>query len=151
MPEANPPRSADGGALIPSRILRSDGDDNSHEKNQSNRRSKRSGTTEQAMPRTLISLAVLVCGTFATAQQTGGIDGVVTLRRTTALEGISVSAQSDVMPRARTARTDAEGRYSLPQLLPGIYRVKIRDAGRGRAHGDRRGDAEPDNHRAGRT
>ncbi|MCY3820040.1 MAG: carboxypeptidase-like regulatory domain-containing protein [Gammaproteobacteria bacterium] len=81
------------------------------------------------MPRTLISLAVLLCGTFASAQQTGAIEGVVTLRGATAAEGIAVSAESDVMPRARTTRTDAEGRYSLPQLLPGSYRVSFETPG----------------------
>ena len=68
---------------------------------------------------------MLLCGTLASAQQTGDIEGVVTLRGTTMAKGIAVSAQSDVMPRARTARTDAEGRYSLPQLLAGIYRVSF--------------------------
>ncbi|MDE0225012.1 MAG: carboxypeptidase regulatory-like domain-containing protein [Gammaproteobacteria bacterium] len=81
------------------------------------------------MRRILISLAVLLCATFTSAQQTGSIEGTVTVRDATVAEGIAVMAESDVMPRARTTRTDAEGRYSLPQLLPGSYRVSFETPG----------------------
>ena len=77
------------------------------------------------MHKTLICLAAVLCVTFVSAQQTGGMEGVVTLRGAPVAEGIAVMAASDVMPRARTTRTDAEGRYSLPHLLPGNYRVSF--------------------------
>ena len=76
------------------------------------------------MRKAMIAFAALLWGAFATAQQTGGIEGVVTLRGITAAAvDIVVVAESDVMPRARTTRIDAEGRFALPQLIPGVYRV----------------------------
>ena len=71
----------------------------------------------------LIGFSALLCAAFATAQQTGSIEGVVTLRDATTAQDIAVVAESAVMPRARTTRIDAEGRYALPQLIPGVYRV----------------------------
>ena len=53
------------------------------------------------MRKAMIAFAVLMCGAFATAQQTGGIEGIVTLRGATTAD-IVVVAESDVMPRART-------------------------------------------------
>ena len=78
------------------------------------------------MRQAMIAFAALLWGAFAAAQQTGGIEGVVTLRGATTAAGIVVVAESDVMPRARTTKIDAEGRYALPQLIPGVYRVTFK-------------------------
>ena len=78
------------------------------------------------MRKAMIAFAALLWGAFAAAQQTGGIEGVVTLRGATTAADIVVVAESDVMPRARTTKIDAEGRYALPQLIPGVYRVTFK-------------------------
>lgn len=72
--------------------------------------------------------APLVVGTLlwpalAFAQQTGHIEGTVTVRDAATADGIRVLAESDTMPRPRSTVTGLGGRYSLPQLLPGSYRV----------------------------
>ena len=56
------------------------------------------------MPKAMLTFAALLCGAFATAQQTGGIEGVVTLRGVTAAEDIVVVAESDAMPPAPERR-----------------------------------------------
>lgn len=66
-----------------------------------------------AVAGTLFSLSVM-------AQQTGGIAGKVTADGAEA-GGITVKAVSSAMPRARTVATGADGRYSLPLLIPDTY------------------------------
>ncbi|MYJ76404.1 MAG: TonB-dependent receptor [Gammaproteobacteria bacterium] len=68
-------------------------------------------------------VGALLCPAIAMAQQTGHIEGTVTVGDAPTAAGIRVVAESDTMPRPRATLTDAEGRYSLPQLLPGSYRV----------------------------
>lgn len=80
-------------------------------------------TTQSAMPRTVLIAAALLWPALAFAQQTGHIEGTVTVRDAATASGIRVAAESDTMPRPRSTITDAGGRYSLPQLLPGHYRV----------------------------
>ena len=77
------------------------------------------------MRKTIIFLSVLLTAAAAVAQQTGAIEGVVTLRGGTVTEGVAVVAESDVMPRARRTRSDAAGRYAFPQLIPGVYRLTL--------------------------
>ena len=57
------------------------------------------------MRKTTIFLSVLLSAATATAQQTGAIEGVVTLHGGAMPEAVAVVAQSDAMPRAR--RTQA--------------------------------------------
>ena len=75
------------------------------------------------MPRASTIVAVLLWSAFAFAQQTGHLEGTVTVIDGPAAAGIHVVAESDTMPRPRSTITDADGRYSLPHLLPGSYRV----------------------------
>ena len=75
------------------------------------------------MRRTTTIVACLLWSAFATAQQTGHIEGTVTVRNGPTAAGIRVAAESDTMPRPRSTITDPDGRYSLRQLLPGSYRV----------------------------
>jgi len=63
----------------------------------------------------------------AYAQQGGAIRGhVVTQDSAANLAGIVVTATSEVMPKARTAVTKADGSYRLPLLLPGIYKITFK-------------------------
>ncbi len=78
------------------------------------------------MRKTIISLSVLLSA--ATAQQTGTIEGIVTLHGVAMPEEVAVVAGSDVMPRARSTRSDAAGCYAFPQLIPGIYRLMFETA-----------------------
>ena len=73
-------------------------------------------------------LAMLLSATFAFAQQTGRIEGTVTLHEVPTLAGIAVVAESDIMPRPRSTVTDADGRFGLSQLIPGNYRVTFKTA-----------------------
>ena len=57
----------------------------------------------------------------------------MTVRDAATAGAIRVVAESDTMPRSRTTVTDARGRYSLPQLLPGSYRVTF-EASNGAKH-----------------
>ncbi|MCY3841782.1 MAG: carboxypeptidase-like regulatory domain-containing protein [Gammaproteobacteria bacterium] len=57
----------------------------------------------------------------------------MTVRDGLTAAGIRVVAESDTMPRPRTTVTDANGRYSLAQLLPGSYRVTF-EASNGAKH-----------------
>ena len=85
------------------------------------------------MPRTVPIVVALLWPALAFAQQTGHIEGMVTVRDTATAGGIRVMAESDTMPRPRSTVTDARGRYSLPQLLPGSYRVTF-EASNGAKH-----------------
>lgn len=56
------------------------------------------------------------------AQQGGAIKGKLTSTvNTTSIEGVTVTASSDVMPKPRTVTTKADGSYKLPLLIPGNY------------------------------
>ena len=75
------------------------------------------------MHKTALVIAALSWPLLAIAQQTGRIEGRVTVPDAPTAAGIRVVAESDSMPRPRATVTDADGRYSLAQLLPGSYRV----------------------------
>ena len=79
-----------------------------------------------------LAVGTLLWPAFAMAQQTGHIEGTATVRGAATGE-IRIVATSDTMPRPRSTITDAQGRYSLPQLLPGSYRVTF-EASNGAKH-----------------
>ena len=81
------------------------------------------------MQKTVIYLSVLLSAAAATAQQTGAIEGIVTLHGGAMAQAVAVVAQSDAMPRARRTRSDAAGRYALSQLIPGVYRLTFETTG----------------------
>lgn len=69
-------------------------------------------------------LLVLLVVPTAWAQQTSGIAGLVTDTSGAVLPGVTVEASSPVLiEKARSAVSDAGGRYSIVGLLPGIYTV----------------------------
>ena len=107
--------------------------------------------TETPMPKAMLAFAALLCGAFATAQQTGSIEGVVTLRGATAAPDIVVVAKSDVMPRARTTRIDAEGRYAPATVDTGRLPCDVRNDKRGQPDVDHRRAAGPNDRLARRT
>ena len=59
----------------------------------------------------------------AFAQLTGSVSGTVTSADGDPLPGVTVEASGDVLPRARTTMTNADGAYRLPQLPPGNYEL----------------------------
>ena len=78
--------------------------------------------------RTIAILAILAAA-FADAQQTGRIEGAV-VDGGAAVPGVAIAAASTVMPRPRTAHTDATGWFTLAELVPGTYRVVLDVPGR---------------------
>ena len=63
-------------------------------------------------------------GPAAAQTTTGGVEGVVRDGAGGALAGVSVEASSPSLPGIRRATTDAAGRFRLPTLPPGAYRVR---------------------------
>ncbi|AFU98714.1 TonB-dependent receptor [Simiduia agarivorans] len=57
----------------------------------------------------------------AQAQLAGGIKGKVSAEAGAQVEGVKVTATSNVMPKARTVTTSGDGSYNLPLLVPGKY------------------------------
>ena len=81
--------------------------------------------TDWRLTASLVSwtVALLLCADAATAQQTGGIEGTVTLRGAASPDGIGIVAETGAVPRPRSTFTDASGHFALPRLYPGLYRV----------------------------
>jgi hypothetical protein len=81
------------------------------------------------LKRSMLAIAIgasLTIGSVASvsALQGGAIKGKVTAQaNSNALEGILVTATSNVMPKPRTSITKADGSYSLPLLIPGTYKL----------------------------
>ena len=71
----------------------------------------------------LIAVIVLLSGVSASAQQTGDIEGVVTTTGGSSVHDVLVTASSNAMPRFRELRTDSDGRFEIPNLIPGVYRL----------------------------
>lgn len=71
--------------------------------------------------------SAMVCAP-AVAQQAGGIKGKVVGEQGTAVAGVTVTATSNVMPKARTATTSEDGSYNLPLLIPGRYELTFKAA-----------------------
>jgi hypothetical protein len=64
-----------------------------------------------------------VAGAQTAGATTAAIDGVVTDASQAALPGVTVTATSPALQGERTAVSNAEGGYRLPQLPPGTYRL----------------------------
>jgi len=83
------------------------------------------------MRRFFVIIGVLLLCSVASAQQlqTGGIAGTVTLEDGSPLPGVAVSAVADVMPKARSTVTDANGEYRFVAMPPGDYELTFTMSG----------------------
>jgi hypothetical protein len=73
--------------------------------------------------------ALALCGGTASAQQTGAIAGRVTDSAGLALPGVTIAAQSAVLPTPRVTTTGGNGDYHLPALPPGTYTLTFELSG----------------------
>lgn len=67
--------------------------------------------------------AILLFATNVSAQQVGEIVGKVTGSDGTPIEGVSIQAKGDVLPKPRTSESKENGSYRLQLLPPGNYDV----------------------------
>src|SRR5262249_40511153 len=80
----------------------------------------------------VLSLAfALLCGLAARAyaQTSGEITGLVTDSSGAAVSGASVTVTNKATVATRQITTNSEGLYSFPSLLPGVYELKVEQAG----------------------
>ncbi|WP_339691940.1 carboxypeptidase-like regulatory domain-containing protein, partial [uncultured Pseudoalteromonas sp.] len=84
------------------------------------------------VPKTAITTAIIAASLAsapAFANLNGSIKGKVkTEQANQPLAGITITARSNVMPKARTVVTREDGSYDLPQLKPGTYELTFEDS-----------------------
>lgn len=83
------------------------------------------------VPKTAIATA-LIAASLASAPAFANLNGsikgkVATEQANQSLAGITITASSNVMPKARTVVTREDGSYDLPQLKPGTYELTFTD------------------------
>ena len=76
-----------------------------------------------------LSLALFATSAFAQSTTTGSIEGTVTDPNGAAIKGATVTATSPNLISAKTATTGDDGRYQIPALPPGNYKVSINAGG----------------------
>src|SRR5438093_8892525 len=74
--------------------------------------------------RALLLLCTLLAASFAAAQATGAIAGVVTDESGAVVPGVTIDVTNAATGQARSAVSGADGFYSIPQVQPGSYTVK---------------------------
>ena len=80
----------------------------------------------------LLVAAWLVAGVAASAQDhRASIRGTIVDPALAPLEGVEVVVTSEATNEIRRTQSDEHGRFSVPELAPGAYRVEIRQAGFG--------------------
>lgn len=77
----------------------------------------------------LTALSLLCLGSPAAMAQEASLSGIVTDSTDAVLPGVTISATHTATGNAYTAVSDAEGRYRLPTLRSGVYRVAAELAG----------------------
>jgi len=79
-----------------------------------------------------LSVAILASVLYCTptfAISTGAVKGSITTDSDgVSVSGVTVTATSDVMPKARSVVTGADGNYNLPLLIPGVYKITMTSA-----------------------
>ncbi len=74
-------------------------------------------------------LVGLLSSTSIFAAQTGSVKGTVSTQSAgISVAGVTITATSDVMPKARTVQSKSDGSFELPFLIPGIYEVTMSSA-----------------------
>ncbi|HYN09397.1 MAG TPA: TonB-dependent receptor [Vicinamibacterales bacterium] len=81
----------------------------------------------------LIFGAYLLVPAAALAQQTGSVSGVILDQTGSVIPGATVRISGDQLPAGRTVKSDANGIYRFPVLLPGQYTVQVEQTGFGKA------------------
>ena len=76
-----------------------------------------------------LSLALFAISAFGQSTTTGSLEGLVTDPNGAAIKGATVTATSPNMISAKTATTGDDGRYQIPALPPGNYKVMISAGG----------------------
>ena len=78
----------------------------------------------------VVAVVTLLAGVPAAAQQTDArILGRVTDQTGDVLPGVTVTLTSEATGAVRTAASDDQGRYTLTNLAPGTYQVKLELSG----------------------
>src|SRR5215471_10872734 len=75
-----------------------------------------------------LSLALFATSAFAQTSTTGSIAGIVSDPNGAAVKGATVTATSPNLIRPQTATTGDDGRFEVPNLPPGQYKITV-DAG----------------------
>jgi hypothetical protein len=74
---------------------------------------------------TLLLATIIVSPASAAAQASGGvISGVVADAQSAVLPGVVVTVRNTDTGTVRSVTTDADGRYRLPGLPPGVYELR---------------------------
>src|SRR6266849_9108368 len=76
-----------------------------------------------------LCLAGFATGAMAQSSTTGSIEGVVTDQNGAAVRGATVTVTSPNLISSQTATTNDNGRYTIPNLPPGPYKVTVEASG----------------------
>ena len=76
-----------------------------------------------------LCLAGFASGAMAQSSTTGSIEGMVTDQNGAAVRGATVTATSPNLISSQTATTNDSGRYTIPNLPPGPYKVSVEASG----------------------
>ncbi len=83
----------------------------------------------QILSSVICSIILAISATVSFAQTTGNLSGIVTDNNGAAIAGATVSVVSIENNAERSVTSNEEGFYSVQQLQPGNYRIKITQAG----------------------
>jgi len=81
------------------------------------------------MPKVLLAIAAFVCSSAVLFGQTTSLTGTVMDPSGAVIPGATVSIVNSETGAQRDASADAQGRYTMPQLQPGTYKLTARAGG----------------------
>jgi len=81
------------------------------------------------MPKVLLAIAAFVCSSAVLFGQTTSLTGTVMDPSGAVIPGATVSVVNSETGAQRDASADAQGRYTIPQLQPGTYKLTARAGG----------------------
>ena len=76
-----------------------------------------------------LSLTLFATSAMAQTSTTGSIEGVVTDPNGAVVKGATVTATSPTLISPQSATTNDSGRYQIPNLPPGTYKITIEGSG----------------------